>query len=163
MNEHEKRLRVRLKGVASIYEECTVPVSESLKDLDAALAQARADALEEAVAVVDRLADDARDSGRADWAAKLTEASEGIRVLDDIPPDFIPVAKVREVLGRVVADGDRLRPPAEVVDDIVRRLGVPLDGEETACARCHHARGQHCPAGACGADHCTCDTFKGAP
>jgi hypothetical protein len=129
MNEHEK-------GLERMFAE--LPFNEGAEAerlLTAALAQARADALEEAQEAVGarfRELDEMKQKHEA-WRCGMLDmhaaASGAIQALTSTPPASIPVAKVREVLLVTMAETETAGVPTALAK-VALRLGVPLDGGE---------------------------------
>lgn len=141
MNEHEKRLREWFRMVS--VAPSTAEKADSL--LTSALAQARADALEEAARLIDeahglaeRRADEMRDTrattdrelGEIAFAAGVLETqAQRIRALaGTTPPASIPVERVREVLEHARDALCHTEGERSVLLTLGRNLGVPLDG-----------------------------------
>jgi len=130
MSEHERRLRESL-GPSMLHH-----LELLLAEKAAALAQARADALEEAAQVCDaaqRIADEKKSAvgvGQAAWwsiSMEQKETAQRIRAIATIPPASIPVAKVREVL-RILFEESDSAGERYALTQVMGRLGVPLDG-----------------------------------
>lgn len=138
MNDHEKRLDELLSGE-------TWPGERQIRELvRAALAQARADALEEAATSLEARASECWGGPTATagtMRAVYSEEAQRIRALSTTPSAYIPVAKVRETLKRQ-RDAARVTgtdiDPVAFLEDAARSLGVPLDG--AACAHCVSCR-----------------------
>lgn len=118
MNEYAKNLS---RNLALLTDGRGVEEYVGLvRQLESALAQARAEALEEAAICVER--------GRE--SHNRNDHAERIRTLSTTPPASIPVAKVREVLSVLFEESDSYGERyalAQVMD----RLGVSIDGGVT--------------------------------
>ena len=152
MTEHEKRLREWIQRTSAGGGPLSLDLAEEC--LTRTLAQARADALEEAATCVE---DAPATFNRNDHAERIRRRKGAA------PPAPIPVEREREVArenlyGGGEADADLTREETwfnKGIAALCSDLGVPLDGvEERKCKACgtteglHNAVGMRCAVGA---------------
>lgn len=122
-------------------EECSRCASEHV-----ALSRARAEALEE---VCRGLVSQSRQASSEDESDLLDAVHDWVYgLIGTTPPASISVERVREVIGRMAVRGpyEAETDPAyrvrfHTAQELARRLGVPLDGEQEApafCPMCNH-------------------------
>lgn len=131
MTENERQLREWIRAVGG------GPGSIALRDLEAALACTRAEALEEAAQVCDVRAAEGRGLGERIGPTFIEGDAKSIRALaGDTPPASIPVERVREVL--VALRDHPTSSDCSTASEAARRLGVPLDGAGGVDTRVAH-------------------------
>ena len=160
MNEHEREIRLRVTGIMNSPNAVDVRHSEAItKALDAllaehraALARARAGALDDASEALGGAADMAKALGRGERSEAFRDGATLVLSLKDgttPAPASIPVERAREVLLQLRKDCVHGHG-VWAANEAGRRLGVPLDGATEKAAPCAECEGSgHGSRGKC--------------